>query len=94
METRIGAILNNIVQTFFGVSKAVETIASLGILERKESAISILTKQAKICKKILQIFRKGSLFLDEVDLILHPLRSELNWPIGRKQILDFSRSSR
>ena len=31
--------------------------------------------------------------MDEVDLILHPLKSELNWPIGKKVPLDFSRSS-
>ena len=27
-----------------------------------------------------------------MDLILHPLKSELNWPIGRKEPLDFTRS--
>ena len=30
--------------------------------------------------------------LDEVDLILHPLKSELNWPLGQKLPLDFTRS--
>ncbi len=30
--------------------------------------------------------------LDEVDLILHPLKSELNWPLGGKEPLDFTRS--
>ena len=30
--------------------------------------------------------------LDEVDLILHPLKSELNWPMGRKEPLDFTRA--
>ena len=28
------------------------------------------------------------LILDEVDLLLHPLKSELNFPIGHKQLLD------
>lgn len=28
----------------------------------------------------------------QVDLILHPLKSELNWPIGGKRPLDFTRS--
>ena len=28
--------------------------------------------------------------MDEVDLILHPMKSELNFPIGNKQELDFS----
>ena len=37
-------------------------------------------------------FGSGALLLDEVDLILHPLKSELNWPLGRKEALDFTRS--
>ena len=34
----------------------------------------------------------GILILDEVDLILHPLKSELNWPLGRREPLDFTHS--
>ena len=49
--------------------------------------------QATLCKRILRLFKQGTLILDEVDLILHPLKSELNWPIGKKVPLDFSRSS-
>ena len=30
--------------------------------------------------------------MDEVDIILHPLKSELNWPLGAKEPLDFTRS--
>jgi hypothetical protein len=44
------------------------------------------------CTEILKLFRTGVLLLDEVDLILHPLKSELNWPIGIKDPIDFSRS--
>ena len=32
--------------------------------------------------------------MDEVDLILHPLKSELNFPIGPKEPLDLTRSSK
>ncbi|MBK9963210.1 MAG: hypothetical protein IPP06_18340 [Saprospiraceae bacterium] len=32
--------------------------------------------------RILQLLRDGCLIMDEVDLILHPLKSELNFPIG------------
>lgn len=28
--------------------------------------------------------------MDEVDMLLHPLRSELNFPFGRKEKLDMS----
>ncbi len=38
--------------------------------------------------KILRLWKVGTLVLDEVDLLLHPLRSELNFPIGEKVRLD------
>ena len=41
--------------------------------------------------EILKLFRNGALLLDEVDLILHPLKSELNWPVGNKDPIDYSR---
>ena len=43
------------------------------------------------CVEILKLFKTGVLLLDEVDLILHPLKSELNWPIGYKDPIDYSR---
>ena len=37
---------------------------------------------------ILQLWRqKGLLIMDEVDVLLHPLRSELNFPLGQKEAL-------
>jgi len=39
---------------------------------------------------ILQLWQRGSLILDEVDLLLHPLRSELNFPVGQKEPLDLA----
>jgi hypothetical protein len=42
--------------------------------------------------KMITLFREGVLLLDEVDLLLHPLKSELNWPIGIKEPLDFTQS--
>merc|ERR1719408_291739 len=38
----------------------------------------------------LTLFRRGCLIMDEVDLLLHPLKAELNFPIGDKHALDFS----
>ncbi len=49
--------------------------------------------QFKIQQKlvpILKIWKSGFLLLDEVDMLLHPLRSELNFPIGQKVPLDLS----
>jgi len=40
--------------------------------------------------RVLSLFRDGVLIMDEVDLILHPLKSELNFPIGPKLDLDFN----
>jgi hypothetical protein len=43
-----------------------------------------LKVQAEELAKILKLFKNGIMLLDEVDLILHPLKSELNFPIGEK----------
>jgi hypothetical protein len=37
------------------------------------------TKQIACLARILQLFRDGALVMDEVDLLLHPLKSELNF---------------
>ncbi len=34
--------------------------------------------------RVLKLMKGGVLLLDEIDVILHPLRSELNWPLGQK----------
>jgi hypothetical protein len=52
--------------------------------------LALFKKQALIFPKILRVFQTGVLLLDEVDLLLHPLKSELNWPLGKKQALDFT----
>merc|ERR1712137_350933 len=40
--------------------------------------------------RIYQLWKQGVLIMDEVDVLLHPLRSELNFPIGNKQAIDLS----
>ena len=50
----------------------------------------ILLQQASACSNAIQLLKEGILLLDEVDLILHPFKSELNWPLGEKEPLDFS----
>ncbi|KAG5495830.1 hypothetical protein JIQ42_02697 [Leishmania sp. Namibia] len=39
---------------------------------------------------ILELWKRGVLIMDEVDVLLHPLRSELNFPIGLKYPIDMS----
>jgi hypothetical protein len=49
-------------------------------------------EQAAICIEIFNIFRNSVEIMDEVDILLHPLKSELNWPLGVKAPLDFTQS--
>lgn len=74
---------------FFGLSRA-------EVVKEKEldaQTLADLRNEANICVRIIEILRSGALLLDEVDLILHPLKSELNWPVGVRRPLDFTRSS-
>lgn len=49
-----------------------------------------LNKQIEVCMQIFKLFREAAIIMDEVDLILHPLKSELNFPIGERHELDFT----
>jgi hypothetical protein len=50
-----------------------------------------LEEQVHVLRQILELFRSRAIALvDEVDLVLHPLKSELNFPIGTKQECDLS----
>lgn len=40
--------------------------------------------------RILKLWQTGVLIMDEVDVLLHPLRSELNFPIGTKYPIDMA----
>lgn len=40
--------------------------------------------------KVLDIWKEGVLIMDEVDVLLHPLKSELNFPIGFKEAIDLA----
>ena len=66
--------------------------ADVGLLKRSTSAATAidLHGEAALYTHLLSILRQGTLLLDEVDLILHPLKSELNWPLGSKNPLDFT----
>ena len=43
-----------------------------------------LEARADALASIVRLFRRGTALIDEVDMVLHPLRSELNFPIGEK----------
>ena len=40
--------------------------------------------------EVMRVYQSSCLIMDEVDLLLHPLKSELNFPIGKKHALDLS----
>ncbi|EDO05622.1 uncharacterized protein BBOV_IV000220 [Babesia bovis T2Bo] len=40
-----------------------------------------------MCLRILELFSNAIVLMDEIDLLLHPLKSELHWPIGDKKPL-------
>uniref|UniRef100_A0A7S1J653 ubiquitinyl hydrolase 1 n=1 Tax=Eutreptiella gymnastica TaxID=73025 RepID=A0A7S1J653_9EUGL len=49
-----------------------------------------LEKDVAHLAQILRLFQTGTLLMDEVDLILHPLKSELNFPVGAREDLDLA----
>lgn len=70
------------------------TAATLAVPERlSERETGQCRRELDFCLRILHVFSSSILLIDEVDLILHPLRSELHWPIGRKQPLDYTTPS-
>jgi len=58
-------------------------------IEKKK--IAGYRREAYEVGRVLDLLRSGALILDEVDWILHPLKSELNWPLGTKEPLDFTK---
>ena len=46
--------------------------------------------QATRAAEMLQIWHGAVAVIDEVDVVLHPLKSELNWPLGDRYPLDFA----
>ncbi|KAH8582661.1 very large low complexity [Cryptosporidium sp. chipmunk genotype I] len=59
--------------------------------EDKEELYLQYKKELDLCLRILHIFKHESVVIvDEIDMILHPLKSELHWPIGEKIPLDLS----
>lgn len=80
--TTLKSIMLSYVEVLQHLADAEKTGLKAKIAEKKQ--------QAEELAKILKLFREGIMLLDEVDLILHPLKSELNFPIGEKFDLDGS----
>ncbi|GAB5371987.1 hypothetical protein AAMO2058_001626900 [Amorphochlora amoebiformis] len=65
----------------------VEILSTINDSARKRTPF--LEHEASEVHRVLDVFRSSVVLMDEVDLILHPLKSELNFPIGPKNSLDF-----
>eukprot|EP00760_Papus_ankaliazontas_P009215 PhM_4_TR13981/c0_g1_i1/m.81553 len=51
---------------------------------------SMLEKEVDDIGRLMPLWRDGVLIMDEVDLLLHPLKSELNFPVGAKHDIDYA----
>ena len=61
--------------------------------KRLEMQAQARSAEAKRFVEAYGVLRKGCALLDEVDMLLHPLKSELNWPLGGEEPLDMTTSS-
>lgn len=79
--------LKSIMLSYIETLQQIREAKAIGGMRMK---LAELTANAAELGKILTLFKNGVMLLDEVDLILHPLKSELNFPIGDKFDLDGS----
>lgn len=52
--------------------------------KRGQEELQAMRQEVGCLASLFRVFRHSALLLDEVDLLLHPLRSELHWPLGVK----------
>eukprot|EP00796_Vickermania_ingenoplastis_P003610 gene3610-2550_t len=62
----------------------------LGLISRAQRREVARSHLVDAIAPILALWQDGVLLMDEVDVLLHPLRSELNFPIGEKDPIDLS----
>lgn len=60
----------------------------IALATRAEERAKARARVVDAIAPILALWRDGVLLMDEVDVLLHPLRSELNFPIGEKDSID------
>ncbi|KAL4094321.1 hypothetical protein PRIC1_009982 [Phytophthora ramorum] len=59
-------------------------------IRRLRRVLEDRSEMADELHKTLRLWQSGILIMDEVDVLLHPLRSELNFPIGNKFPIDLA----
>ena len=70
------------------------TSTQLNQIDRIGWVMAMRQGEAKLCRDILLALKGAKAIVDEVDMVLHPLKSELNFPIGSKYELQFAQVPR
>ena len=65
-----------------------DTVDFSSITPKDDQQLQAKSVCADALSRIIALFRSGVLMMDEVDLLLHPLKSELNFPIGARLPLE------
>jgi hypothetical protein len=60
------------------------------LIERQREQMVARSEMADAIVRVLDLWRGSVLVMDEVDVLLHPLRSELNYPISHKVPIDLA----
>eukprot|EP00929_Paragymnodinium_shiwhaense_P084618 TRINITY_DN45263_c0_g3_i1.p1 TRINITY_DN45263_c0_g3~~TRINITY_DN45263_c0_g3_i1.p1 ORF type:complete len:2284 (+),score=520.79 TRINITY_DN45263_c0_g3_i1:413-6853(+) len=76
----------NWLMNWFSTDSPAEGPASAAMAMSPEERSRV--EEARLCSTVLASVHRGVLLLDEVDVLLDPLRSELNWPMGHKTSLE------
>lgn len=78
--------------TAAGAVTAVAAGALLGTAPKADGLDQVagLRGEAQVAASILGLLKGAVAVIDEVDIVLHPLKSELNWPLGGRAPLDFT----
>ena len=82
-DVTIKSLMLKYVELLHSLERAGKMLGSIPPGPDRE-ALTQKEKMADALADIIRLWKQGNLLMDEVDLLLHPLRSELNFPIGAK----------
>ncbi|KAK2197865.1 bifunctional EF-Hand 1 [Babesia duncani] len=77
-------LVPNLQTTAKGARGATESTMSAADLDQSQRSVQL---ELDMCLRLLELFSSAILLMDEIDLLMHPLKSELHWPIGDKKPL-------
>ncbi|RHY98210.1 hypothetical protein DYB35_004616 [Aphanomyces astaci] len=81
-------LLHSLDQSTFDADFDLHDVSKTG--QRIRKLLTARSDMADELHRILRLWQQGILIMDEVDVLLHPLRSELNFPIGNKFPIDLA----